>query len=128
VNERLRDVETVPELLIDAELHPEDLSSALVHAMSELAPFGEGNPEPIFRLTSLEIVQARTVGKDGKHWKLGLRHAARAEALDAVGWSLVTPHPNLGPGDALSIVCQLEENFWNGRTTLQLKLLDIRKQ
>lgn len=127
VNERLRGVETGPELLIDAEIHPDDLSGELVRIMGQLAPFGEGNPEPIFRLSGLEIMHARTVGKDGKHWKLSLRPAAGSGTFDAVGWSLTAPYPDLGPGDALSIVCQLEENFWNGQTKLQLKLLDLRK-
>ncbi|MGB4942671.1 MAG: single-stranded-DNA-specific exonuclease RecJ, partial [Candidatus Moraniibacteriota bacterium] len=66
VRERLQGVETVPELLIDAELHPLDLSLELVRAISDLSPFGEGNPMPIFQLSALTIREARTVGKDGK--------------------------------------------------------------
>lgn len=128
VGDRLKDVETVPELLLDAELHPGDLSIALVRAMSDLAPFGEGNPEPVFKLTDLEIIEARTVGKDGKHWKLALRHASSDSLFDAVGWSMKTLHPDLGPGQQLSLVCQLEENIWNGRSSLQLKLLDLIPQ
>lgn len=128
VNEELKERETVPELPVDAELHPDDLSIALVRAMSDLAPFGEGNPEPVFKLTDFEIAEARTVGKDGKHWKLTLSHPSSAgHTFDAVGWSMKTLHPDLGPGHRLSLICQLEENAWNGRTTLQLKLLDIRK-
>lgn len=128
VNEELKERETVPELPIDAELHPQDLSVELVRAMSELAPFGEGNPEPVFRLTGFEIVEARTVGKDDKHWKLALRHASADSVFDAVGWSMKALHPDLAPGHQVSFVCQLEENSWNGRTALQLKLIDLQKQ
>jgi single-stranded-DNA-specific exonuclease len=117
----------VPELPIDAELHPEDLSIGLVRAMSDLAPFGEGNPEPVFRLTDFEIIEARTVGKDEKHWKLTLRHTSVQSTFDAVGWSMKSLYPDLCSGNRLSLVCQLEENAWNGKTTLQLKLLDIEK-
>jgi single-stranded-DNA-specific exonuclease len=127
VRERLKDVETVPELSIDAELHPEDVTLDLVRTLSDLAPFGEGNPEPVFRLSGLEIEEARTVGKEGKHWKLSLGHPAFRSPIDAVGWSLVGPHPDLGPGHRLEVVCQIEENAWNGRTVLQLKLLDVRR-
>ncbi|QQR78992.1 MAG: single-stranded-DNA-specific exonuclease RecJ [Candidatus Moraniibacteriota bacterium] len=126
VRERLQGVETVPELLIDAELHPGDLSLGLVREIRDLSPFGEGNPEPVFQLSGLEIEQARTVGKDGKHWKLTLSHPALTHSFDAVGWSMVSAFPDLGPGNQLSIVCQIEENAWNGRSTLQLKLLDIK--
>lgn len=126
VRERLKDVETVPELFIDAELHPDDLSLELVREISGLAPFGEGNPEPVFRLSGLAVRDARTVGKDGKHWKLTLSRPGAAESFDAVGWSLVAAHPDLGIGHELSIACQLEENAWGGRTALQLKLVDIK--
>ncbi|MGB4833459.1 MAG: DHHA1 domain-containing protein, partial [Candidatus Moraniibacteriota bacterium] len=126
VREKLQGVETVPELLIDAELHPGDLSLGLVREIRDLSPFGEGNPEPVFQLSRLEIEQARTVGKDGKHWKLTLSHPALTHSFDAVGWSMVSTFPDLGPGNQLSIVCQIEENAWNGRSTLQLKLLDIK--
>ncbi|MFZ1626421.1 MAG: single-stranded-DNA-specific exonuclease RecJ [Candidatus Moraniibacteriota bacterium] len=128
VKEQLKDVETVPELSIDAELHPGDLSVELVRAMADLAPFGEGNPEPVFRCSDFEIIEARTVGKDGKHWKLTLHHISTRNTFDAVGWSMAALYPDLSPGHRLSLVCQLEENVWNGRTTLQLKLLDIKKQ
>jgi glycosyltransferase involved in cell wall biosynthesis len=126
VRERLQGVETVPELLIDAELHPGDLSLGLVQEIRDLSPFGEGNPEPVFQLSGLEIEQARTVGKDSKHWKLTLSHPALTQTFDAVGWSMVSAFPDLGPGNQLSIVCQIEENTWNGRSTLQLKLLDVK--
>jgi len=126
VRDRLKDVETVPELPIDAELHPGDITLELVRTLGDLAPFGEGNPEPVFRLSGLEIREARTVGKDGKHWKFSLSHPSFVRPVDAVGWSLVALYPDLGPGHRLEVVCQIEENAWNGRTTLQLKLLDVK--
>lgn len=126
VRQRLQGVETVPELLIDAELHPGDLSLELVSEMESLSPFGEGNPEPVFKLSGFEVRQARTVGKEGKHWKLTLGHPDHSQVIDAVGWSLVSSFPDCRPGQRLSIVCQVEENAWNGRLALQLKLLDIK--
>lgn len=126
VRERLKDVETVPELLIDAELHPGDITCELVRMLQDLAPFGAGNPEPVFRLSGLEICEARTVGKDGKHWKLALSHPSFLRPINAVGWSLAAAYPLLDTGHRLEVVCQIEENTWNGRTTLQLKLLDMK--
>ncbi len=127
VDEQLKHVETVPELLIDAELHPADLSIDLVRSIGDLAPFGEGNPEPIFQLSGLEIREARTVGKEAKHWKLTLGHHSLKTNLDAVGWSMALKHTDLRSGERLSIVCQIEENVWNGRSNLQLKLLDLKR-
>lgn len=127
VDDRLQQVETVPELLLDAELHPGDLSIDLARSLGSLAPFGEGNPEPVFQMTDLEVREARTVGKDAKHWKLVLSHAEGHETFDAVGWSMVPKHADIRSGERLSIACQLEENSWNGRTTLQLKLIDLKR-
>jgi single-stranded-DNA-specific exonuclease len=127
VNTALRTVDTVPVLDIDLALHPTDLSLELVQAIDDIAPFGEGNPEPVFLLSGFEIAAARKVGKEGKHWKFDLRHPEGGERIDAVGWTLVPEHPDLDAGQQITVACQLSANTWNGSTALQLKLVDVRE-
>lgn len=127
IEEKLKGVETEPELWIDLVLDAEDITADLVRDVTRLAPFGEGNREPIFALQAITVVEARTVGKDGQHWKLKLKNGGAPKIFDAVGWSLVEAFPEIKAGDRIDIAFELSENEWNGRTTIQLKLLDIRR-
>lgn len=127
VEKKLTGKKTEPELLIDLVLKPEEITLEAVQSLTELEPFGEGNHEPVFVLEDMTVLEARTVGKDGQHWKLKLKNGGQPKIFDAVGWSLVETIPALKSGDRIDIACELSVNTWNGGTTVQLKLLDIRK-
>lgn len=118
--------DTSPELVADMRISGADLSLDLARHLRKLAPFGEGNPEPVFFMEHMKIAEIRTVGSDAKHIKLRLI-APVGTTFDAIGFSLAGTIPDLRKGDVIDILCQLDENEWNGSVTLQLKLLDIRK-
>lgn len=116
-----------PEITIDLEVRPDELSLETVRALGGLAPFGEGNRVPVFALRGMTVEAARTVGKDGQHWKLTLKNGGAPHVFDAVGWSMATELPDIARGDMLDIAFELEENSWNGSRTVQLKLVDIKQ-
>ncbi|NTW15422.1 MAG: single-stranded-DNA-specific exonuclease RecJ [Candidatus Moranbacteria bacterium] len=97
-----------------------------VRQVRRLAPFGEGNPEPVFLLEGVRVAEIRPVGSDGKHVKLALA-LSDGRTVDAIGFSLADTAAGIVPGDAVDILFQLDENEWNGRVTAQLKLIDLRR-
>jgi single-stranded-DNA-specific exonuclease len=60
---------------VDLKISPLDLTPAFMDELELLAPYGEGNPEPVFLIPSMEVVEARTY-RDGRS-KLVLRHSNR---------------------------------------------------
>lgn len=60
---------------VDLRISPYDLTPALLDELELLAPFGEGNPEPVFLIPSMEIVGSRRY--DNGQTKLILRHSNR---------------------------------------------------
>ncbi|MEK9151296.1 MAG: single-stranded-DNA-specific exonuclease RecJ [Patescibacteria group bacterium] len=127
--ERLQGVVTAPELRIDARLKPEHIVPKLVRDLRLFAPFGEGNPEPVFVLENMRVEEARLVGNGSKHLKLRLApDTGGAKMFDAIGFSLGAAFPDLRRGELLDIVFQLSENMWNGSASIQLKLLDMRRR
>jgi len=125
VEKRLSSTVTEPELMIDALLKTEHITPKLYRDMMLFAPFGEGNPEPIFSLHDMVIREVRFVGNGNKHLKLSLVQKDGLKCFDAIGFSFGQIHPDLKEGDVLDIAFQLCENTWNGSTTIQLKLVDI---
>lgn len=125
VEDGLREVVTEPELWIDMQIRPTDIVPELVTALSRFAPFGEGNTEPVFALSDMRVKQARFVGSGNKHWKLVLESPDGMRSFEAIGFSLGERFPEIVEGDRLDIAFTLEENVWNGRSSIQLKLVDL---
>jgi single-stranded-DNA-specific exonuclease len=110
-----------PVLRIDDSLAPQDVSEELVRELARLEPHGVGNPEPVFQMEGLKIAQSRRVGQD--HLKLSLR--AEGLSFDAIGFNMATSHPAPLQGRT-RLACVPQLNEWQGRTSIQLKLKDLR--
>jgi single-stranded-DNA-specific exonuclease len=67
--------ELVPIIDIDAALPLRALRGREIRLISQMGPFGEGNPEPVFLSRGVEVVECRIVGADGQHLRLKLRDA-----------------------------------------------------
>ena len=108
----------VPTLRPDAQLTEAALSLETVDLLERLAPFGQGNPEPLFVARQLQVRRASEVG-DG-HLKMTLGQGG----LDAIGFGMAPLLPRLGP--SVDAIFQLERNAFRGRVRLQLRLHDLR--
>ena len=116
---QLADVDLRPALIIDAMLPLSSLGRETYKVVSKLAPFGQGNREPVFLSEKVKVVDSRIGGGGGKHLKLKLRDGQ--VLWDAIAFDL---------GDRelstyLDIVYNLEADHWNGRDQLRLNVLDF---
>ena len=59
----------------DLELAGNDLTIENAEALGELAPFGQGNPQPLFAMERVFLQEIQALGKEGKHCRLTLRPA-----------------------------------------------------
>jgi single-stranded-DNA-specific exonuclease len=127
VNELLPDEVGEPELIIDMRLEPRHLTMELLSDINGFAPFGQGNPEPVFLLDELVIKNIRFVGAGEKHLKINFLPAdGSGKNIDGIAFSLGSRFPDLKEGDRVSVVFQLSENTWNGASSLQLKIMDMQ--
>lgn len=130
---KLQRDQLVPRLRIDAELRPADIDLKLAQAFRRLAPFGAGNPEPVFLCSELTAHEVRLLpdkrGAGPGHLKLRLgelRGVAEVDPpeFDAIGFGL--GGTALAVGARLDAAFQLSVDEWNGAPRLQLKLKDLR--
>lgn len=127
IEEELRGKEIYPEIEIDMEISPQDLSWELMAEIKRMEPFGEGNPEPVFLAENILAEDVKIVGNGNKHLKLQLRSAdGGPKIFDAIGFGLGEKFPYLKKGDSLEIVFNLQEDEWNGNKKMQLKLIDLK--
>ena len=100
-----------------------DLSVDLADELTRLEPTGHANPPATFMSRNLSVLSCRRVGDEGRHLKLKIARKDNTP-IDAIGFGLGERLKQL-PG-AIDAVYHLEMNEWNGRRSLQLKLVDIR--
>jgi single-stranded-DNA-specific exonuclease len=112
-----------PTLGTDLETGLSALSFGLLRQMSELEPTGYGNREPVFVSRDVKVKTSRTVGAEGRHLKLTVEDD-RGLTLDAIGFRL--GHLQATLPRRIDAAYTLESNEYNGRTTLQLNLKDVK--
>ncbi len=128
VGEVLKNTKPEPMLNIDLRILPSHLTLDLLSDLKRFEPFGEGNREPVFLLEHMRIGDIRLVGNGNKHLKLTLFPEGGTKPYDAIGFSFGEKFPDLNEGDHIDVVFTLEENVWNGRMSIQLKLVDLKRR
>lgn len=114
----------IPQLTIDADTPFEYLTNELYEHIQTLSPFGAQHSEPIFRAKNYFIHEAKTVGKQNDHLKLKVSPDKNTKPLDAVLWGKGSILNELQ--DSISLAYKLEQNTWNGRTSMQLNAVDYQ--
>ncbi len=116
-----QDVST-PVLYIDGGLSPKNCNGTVLHALEKLAPFGEGNPEPVWIARSVYPVSFRSVGQEGKHLQVSFQQGENT--LRGIGFGL--GHRTSELNRLLDIAFTLSADSWRGGDTVQLVIKDIK--
>ena len=119
----------VPEIEIDAAISfAENITPKFLRILKQFSPFGPENNVPIFMTKNLiDTGHPRVVGaKDVKHLKFApIPFDERSQSYSAIGFQLGEYYDRVRRGDHFDLVYQLEENYWNGKTEMQLNVKDI---
>jgi single-stranded-DNA-specific exonuclease len=113
-----------PRLWIDGALDFRAITEQVASEMTRLAPFGAGNPNPVFRASRVEIVDGPRRVKE-RHLKMAFRQDGRV--LRGIAWrasereAFVTEHRG-----AIDLAFSLEQDTWNGERYLQLSVADFK--
>jgi hypothetical protein len=119
----LTDADLLPCIKADAFLERADIAIENVRELAQMAPFGAGNPAPVFGYTAFTIAGIKALSA-GKHLKLGLKDADMA--VEGIGFNMGELMGKYAIGDAIDAIFSLEVNTWNGTDRLQLNLRDIK--
>lgn len=112
-----------PILQIDCEISHTNVSEKTVEMLQWFEPFGVGNETPRFLCRNLPVLEYRTVGAGQKHLKIQTR--VNGTSFDCIGFRLGQFASQLNGKKSLDLVCEIEENEWNGRKRIQLKVVDF---
>lgn len=130
-NEKTTGIDMSPEIKIDAEIDLEAVNWDLYDVLSKFEPFGKENEKPKYLARNLTVESYQSVGQDGKHLKITVRHLTD-KIQKTIGWGLCNGNEtnwceNLQIGDKIDMVFEMDVNEWNGNREIQLTIKDIRK-
>jgi single-stranded-DNA-specific exonuclease len=124
-DETLGPDDLMPRLRIDSDLTFRTISGGVASEIASLAPFGAGNPRPVFAARRVEIVDGPRTLKD-RHLKMALRQDGRI--FRAIAWRAAERHDYLTEHKAaLDVAFSLEQNQYNGETFVELSLADAKR-
>ena len=103
---------------IDAFVQQNQLNENLLLEIEKLAPFGQGNPQPLLGIEKIRLNgRPRSVGS-GEHFQFSIHNGV--EAITGIAWRMAD---NIPPTDKdLDIAFRLQWNHWNQRKRLQMVL------
>ena len=107
----------------DAEASFGEVGETLVAQINQLEPFGNGNPQPILKSVGVKVVGLRRMGSDAQHVKLDLRDL-QGRTLQMLAFN-APEHFFVEVGTLVSVWYQPDINEWNGRRTVEGRLLHL---
>ena len=126
VREGLGTEEVVPEVEVDVEIGFSQITPKFLRILKQFAPFGPDNNVPVF--ISRELVDtgnARIVGSN--HLKFNaIPIAERTAPYPAIAFQQGEALNRMRRGERFDLCYQLEENYWRGKTEIQLNVKDIK--
>jgi single-stranded-DNA-specific exonuclease len=111
-----------PQLAVTARLDANELTLANYEALRQLAPFGQGNPEPVFSILPARIDGVRQIGKGKDHLKF------QVDGVDVIAFGMGAQADELTAANQAKLAITLDQNTWQGRTSLQMRLNDWQLQ
>lgn len=111
----------------DAELSPEEAGLPFLASLEKLAPFGVGNPKPLFLMREVAIEKAARFGKGAEHVKLSIARAG--EPLQAISFfargELGKGAGALAEGGRADLLAHLERDLFTRGQPVRLRLVDL---
>lgn len=107
----------------DANALFEHVSEELVAQLESLEPFGNGNPQPVLKSENVLVINQRRMGAESQHVKLELQDES-GKKLQMLAFSAPS-HYFVEPGERVTIWFQPDINEWQGRRTIEGRLLHL---
>jgi single-stranded-DNA-specific exonuclease len=116
----------IPEIAIDAEINFTEINDKLIRILNQFEPFGPQNMTPVFLTKNIiDTGQAKTIGQNEEHIKLYVKQNG-SDGFGAIGFGLGKKLNLVNDRNPFDAVYCIEENEFNGKISMQLRLKDIK--
>ena len=123
VSARITAEQLIPELVIDAPIQFSEITPGFYKILSQMEPFGPENMRPVFIARNVTDTGFSKIVKE-----LHLKFVVKQNNItfNGIGFNLAHHFPLLQSGQPFDLVFTIDENEFQGNTSLQLKVIDLR--
>lgn len=127
VQKSIKPEQLIPEVEIDQVVKFIDITPKFFRILQQFAPFGPQNMTPIFRTDNLQDTgYSKVVGSDSTHLRVVLREPKSGLTLSGIGFGMADKFELIRSGEPISVAYHLDENEYNGKVSLQMRIKDIK--
>lgn len=114
-----------PVFEIDMQINFDSITTRFFNVLKQMAPFGPENPRPVFEAKDVFVYNSLNVFKD-KHLRFTAGQKDNSTIFNAVGFDLAKYYNQIMEGNMFTMAFTIEENTFNGHTSIQLRIKDIK--
>ena len=125
VSESITDDQLTPKINTDKVIDIDAVDDKLYRIIKQFSPFGPKNPAPIF--VSKAVVDngcGKQVGEYKTHLRINAKR--RNSPITGIGFNMGAFFEIIKDNQPFDICYSIDENEWNGRKSLQLRLRDLK--
>ncbi len=124
--EKAREAYEKPELTVDKRLSLEDVSWQTYSQLEKLAPYGVGNPKPVFLFDNVKIEEVKLFGKEKNHLELTFKNNTNRKVVAISFFSGVKDFEvPIEKGLSVNLIASLEKSTFRNFPELRLRIVDI---
>jgi single-stranded-DNA-specific exonuclease len=114
-----------PIINIDVDLKISDINSRFINFLKSMAPYGPKNMRPKFVSTAVKVLgYPKLIGKNSDVLKFKV--VGNQSSFDAIAFGMAEHYEKLILNETIDIVYEIGENIWNGQSSIQLEIKDIK--
>ncbi len=125
VSSSLTEEMLTPVVDVDLVVPFDALTRKFITVLRQLAPFGPENHNPVFEARNVFVQNSLSTFKD-RHVRFLAGQKGQENVFNAVGFDMMDHYPRLVAGDYFRMAFTIEENTYNGMTSIQLRIKDIK--
>ena len=124
VSDTITEEMQTPVVEIDVPITFDAMTAKFNQVLNQIAPFGPENQRPVFEAKNVFVQNSLSTFKD-KHLRFLAAQHDNESVFQAVGFDMIEYYQRLASGDSFNMAFTLEENTYNGMTSLQLRIKDL---
>lgn len=126
-SDEITPAQMTPQIDIDSILDLKEINQQFVADLKKMSPFGPDNQKPVFcSLDVRDYGTSKSFGKGQEHLKLELIDGSSNTPIHAVAFNMSKYKEHIKKMKPFNICYTVEENTYNGNTTIQLMVKDIK--
>jgi single-stranded-DNA-specific exonuclease len=125
VSSTITDEMLTPVVEIDIPLPFDAITPKFLNVLNQMGPFGPDNQKPVFEAHKVYVFNSLSSMRD-RHVRFIAGQEGNSRTFWTVGFDMIEHYDRLASGDSFRMAFTVEENTYNGNTSIQLRVRDIK--